>query len=92
MGWNYALNWLTVLPLEIVSASITVDYWVWVMPGGSRYLINGEEQVQNISLNAAWVSIFLLLIVLINFFGVKGYGEAEFIFSIVKVTAVIGYM
>ncbi|KIW71929.1 hypothetical protein, variant [Phialophora macrospora] len=75
MGWNYALNWLTVLPLEIVSASITVDYWV-----------------QNISLNAAWVSIFLVLIVLINFFGVKGYGEAEFIFSIVKVTAVIGYI
>ena len=92
MGWNYALNWLTVLPLEIVSASITVDYWVWVMPGGEKYLINGKEQVQNIGLNAAWVSIFLVLIVLINFFGVKGYGEAEFIFSIVKVTAVIGYM
>jgi yeast amino acid transporter len=92
MGWNYALNWLTVLPLEIVSASITVDYWVWVMPGGARYLVNGDEQVQNIGLNAAWVSIFLVLIVLINFFGVKGYGEAEFLFSIVKVTAVIGYM
>jgi amino acid permease len=29
---------------------------------------------------------------MINFFGVKGYGEAEFVFSIVKVTAVIGYM
>ncbi|KAH0829668.1 hypothetical protein AYO21_10084 [Fonsecaea monophora] len=92
MGWNYALNWLTVLPLEIVSASITVDYWVWVMPGGDRYLVDGNEQVQNISLNAAWVSIFLVLIVLINFFGVKGYGEAEFVFAIVKVTAVIGYI
>ena len=92
MGWNYALNWLVVLPLEIVSASITVDYWVWVEPGGDGYLVNGDEQVQNISLNAAWVSIFLVLIVLINFFGVKGYGEAEFVFSIVKVTAVIGYM
>lgn len=28
MGWNYAMQWLVVLPLEIVSASITVDYWV----------------------------------------------------------------
>jgi amino acid transporter len=27
MGWNYALQWLVVLPLEIVSASITVDFW-----------------------------------------------------------------
>jgi amino acid transporter len=32
------------------------------------------------------------MIVMINFFGVKGYGEAEFVFSVVKVTAVIGYM
>lgn len=48
--------------------------------------------MQNIRLNAAWVSIFLVLIVVINFFGVKGYGEAEFVFSVVKVTAVIGYM
>jgi amino acid transporter len=28
MGWNYAMQWLVVLPLEIVSASITVDFWV----------------------------------------------------------------
>ena len=48
--------------------------------------------MQDIKLNAAWVSIFLVLIVVINFFGVKGYGEAEFVFSVVKVTAVIGYM
>jgi yeast amino acid transporter len=75
MGWNYALQWLVVLPLEIVAASITVDYWV-----------------QDKHLNAAWVMMFLVLIVAINFFGVKGYGEAEFVFSIVKVTAVIGYI
>merc|ERR1711939_472201 len=64
-----------VLPLEIVSASITVDYWV-----------------HNVGLNAAWVSVFLVMICLINFFGVKAYGEAEFVFSIIKVTAVIGYI
>ncbi|ETN38218.1 uncharacterized protein HMPREF1541_06249 [Cyphellophora europaea CBS 101466] len=75
MGWNYALQWLMVFPLELVAASITVDYWV-----------------HDITLNAAWVSIFWIFIVAINFFGVKGYGEAEFVFSIVKVTAVIGYI
>ena len=74
MGWNYALQWLIVLPLEIVAASITVDYW------GSTIS------------NAAWVAIFLVIIVSINMFGVKGYGEAEFFFSIVKVTAVVGFM
>jgi amino acid transporter len=74
MGWNYALQWLVVLPLEIVSASITFDYW------GSHIS------------NAAWVTIFLTLIIAINLFGVRGYGEAEFVFSIVKVIAVIGFM
>lgn len=75
MGWNYAMQWLVVLPLEIVAASITVDYWN-----------------PNLSLNALWVAIFWLLICAINLFGVRGYGEAEFAFSTVKVTAVIGYI
>ncbi|MCJ1365867.1 glyceraldehyde-3-phosphate dehydrogenase 1 [Acarospora aff. strigata] len=74
MGWNYALQWLIVLPLEIVAAAITVDYW--------------ESSISN----AVWVTLFLLGIVAINFFGVKGYGEAEFVFSIIKVIAVIGFI
>ncbi|KAE8379261.1 amino acid permease-domain-containing protein [Aspergillus bertholletiae] len=74
MGWNYALQWLVVLPLEIVAASITVDYW------------------QSDISNAAWVAIFWVLIVSINLFGVKGYGEAEFVFSLIKVVAVIGFI
>lgn len=74
MGWNYCLQWLVVLPLEIVSASITVDYW-----GNNR------------TLNAAWVTIFWVIICAINLFGVKGYGEAEFVFSLIKTIAVISY-
>ncbi|PCH05908.1 Amino acid/polyamine transporter I [Penicillium occitanis (nom. inval.)] len=74
MGWNYALQWLVVLPLEIVAASITIQYWnSGISP-------------------AAWVSIFLVLIIAINFFGVRGYGEAEFVFAIIKVTAVVGFI
>lgn len=74
MGWNYALQWLVVMPLEIVAASMTIDYW---NPGVSP---------------AAWVAIFWSLIVVINFFGVRGYGEAEFVFALIKVVAVIGFM
>lgn len=74
MGWNYALQWLVVFPLEIVAASVTVSYW-------------------STSLSPVlWVTIFYVLIFSINLFGVRGYGEAEFIFSIVKVIAVVGYM
>lgn len=75
MGWNYALQWLVVLPLEIVAATLTIEYW-------NHGRIN----------NDAWVSIFLVLIISINLFGVKGYGEAEFVFSIIKVVAVIAWI
>ena len=40
----------------------------------------------------AFVALFWLLIVMINFFGVKGFGEAEFIFSICKVACIIGFI
>jgi len=73
---SYAMQWLVVLPLEIVAASITLQYW----PGASN------------TNPAAFVTIFLVIIVCINFFGVRGYGEAEFAFAIVKVIAVIGFI
>ncbi|KAJ9142101.1 General amino-acid permease GAP1 [Pleurostoma richardsiae] len=74
MGWNYALQWLVVLPLEIIAASMTITYW-------------------NPDVNkAVFVTIFLIVIITINLFGIKGYGEAEFIFAIIKVTAVIGFI
>ena len=39
-----------------------------------------------------WISVFLLIVIVINFFGVKGYGEAEFVFSMIKILAVCGFI
>ncbi|KAB5551214.1 amino acid permease [Coniochaeta sp. 2T2.1] len=74
MGWNYALQWLVILPLEIIAAAVTIQYW--------HTPVN----------KAIFVTIFLLIITTINLFGVKGYGEAEFVFAIIKVTAVVGFI
>lgn len=74
--FSYALNWLVTLPLELTAASITVSFWP------------GAKDVNP----AAFVVIFWIVIVAINFFGVRGYGEAEFVFSIIKVIAVIGFV
>ena len=74
MGWNYALEWIVVVPVELVAASITIGYW--------NSTINPD----------AWVAIFFVVIAAINLFGVRGYGEAEFVFSIIKVAAVIGFI
>ncbi|KAL6940257.1 glyceraldehyde-3-phosphate dehydrogenase 1 [Hanseniaspora vineae] len=74
-NWNYLMGGLAVLPLEIVSASITVNYW-------------GTPK----KYRDAFVALFWLVIVSINLFGVKGYGEAEFLFSVIKVTCVMGFI
>ncbi|SCW03271.1 LAFE_0G06766g1_1 [Lachancea fermentati] len=39
-----------------------------------------------------FVALFYVVIVSINLFGVKGYGEAEFLFSIIKVLCIIGFI
>ncbi|RAL60313.1 hypothetical protein DID88_000089 [Monilinia fructigena] len=51
MGWNYAIQWLVVLPLEIVAASITLSYW----PGAAS------------TNSAAWVTIFFVIAAVIGF-------------------------
>lgn len=74
VAWNYFLQFLVLMPLEIVAGSITIRYW-------------------NTSINPdVWVAIIYIVIISINFFGVRAYGEAEFIFSTIKVIAIIGFI
>ncbi|ESZ99292.1 putative amino acid permease (Gap1) [Sclerotinia borealis F-4128] len=76
MGWNYAMQWLVVLPLEIIAASISIDFW---------------DTTQRYN-HAIFVTVFLFTIISINMFGVRAYGDAEIFFAFVKVVAIIGYM
>ncbi|KAG9249115.1 amino acid transporter-like protein [Calycina marina] len=73
-GWNYAMQWLFVLPLEIMSAAITLDYWNLGIP------------------TWASIAVFLGIVIAINLGGIRAYSEAEYGLSILKVTAVIGFI
>lgn len=74
VAWNYFIQFLVLLPLELVSSSITMQFW-------------------NTSVNPdVWVLIFYIVVCSINMFGVRAYGEAEFLFSAVKVVAVVGFI
>jgi yeast amino acid transporter len=83
MGWNYALNWLVVLPFELTAAGITIQFWT---QDPVTKEVPGKYNV------GIWITIFLLLVVLINVAGVRGYGEVEFALGMVKVTAIIGFI
>lgn len=74
VGWNYAIMWLFVLPLELVAATMCVTYW-------------------NDDINpASWVAIFYVFVLLVNIFGVKYYGEAEVVLTLVKLMAIVGFI
>lgn len=73
MGWNYVLQWVIVIPLELTVAGLTVGYWD---PDGRINI-------------AVWISVFLVAIIILNIFGVLGYGEEEFWASALKLSAII---
>ncbi|KAL7929318.1 amino acid permease domain-containing protein [Trichoderma chlorosporum] len=90
-SWGFAMGWK---PYGIVANS-GISYvlqWLVTLP---LEVISGALTIQywNASLNPAiFVTIFLLAIFIINLMGIRGYGEAEFIFSTVKVTAIVGFI
>ncbi|KAF3911177.1 hypothetical protein AA313_de0209363 [Arthrobotrys entomopaga] len=75
MGWNYAMNWLIVLPFELTASAVTLQFWSDKLPN-----------------QGIFIAIFLVLVIVINIFGVRGYGEVEFVLGLIKVIAVIGFI
>jgi len=60
-----------VLPLELVVAGLTVNYW------------GADVNV------AIWITVFMIIVIFINIFGVLGYAEEEFWVSILKLSTII---
>lgn len=74
VGWNYWYSCAITLTAEISAAAIVIGYWK-------------EDQGR---LAAIWISLILVLIIVLNIFAVKIYGEAEFIFATIKILTIIG--
>lgn len=64
------------MPLEIIAALNILHYW------------NDTLQISE----ALAVTVFLVSVFGINLCGVRAFGEAEFVASVVKAAAVIGFM
>lgn len=70
------MNWLIIVPLEIIAALKVLAYW---------------SDTLKISQPVA-VTIFLISVFGINLCGVRAFGEAEFFAAVIKAAAVIGFM
>ncbi|GAA5976310.1 hypothetical protein JCM5350_001416 [Sporobolomyces pararoseus] len=76
LGWNYWASWAMTFPLEVVAAALVLDYW----PTAANVHV------------AVWLTVFLVTIASFNFLGARAFGEAEFWFSLIKITALLGLM
>ncbi|OXV11170.1 hypothetical protein Egran_01073 [Elaphomyces granulatus] len=39
-----------------------------------------------------WITVFLVVLSIVQVFGVRGYGEVEFVLSVIKITALAGFI
>ncbi|KAL9606776.1 MAG: hypothetical protein Q9179_000066 [Wetmoreana sp. 5 TL-2023] len=79
-SWGFAMGW---------------DYalsWLTVLPfeiTAAGITISYWRDDINIGV---WIAVFLFILVVVQIFGVKGYGEVEFALGLIKIVAVVGFI
>lgn len=73
-GYVYLCKYLILPPNQLVAGSLTIQYWL------------SKDQVNP----GVWIAVLLVIITIINVFGVRFFGEIEFWLSSLKVITCLG--
>ncbi|KAL3463675.1 amino acid permease/ SLC12A domain-containing protein [Aspergillus heterothallicus] len=76
LGWCYYIKYIILPPTQLTAAALVITYW----PRTSAENVNP----------GVWIAIFMVTIIVINYFGVRIFGEMEFWLSAFKVIVMIG--
>ena len=88
---NYSTRFLDP-SVSFVVSSIYVLQWFFVLPLEIiASAITMEFWTTSVD-PVVWVAVFYTLIISINLFGVRGFGEAEFVFSVIKIVTICGFI
>ncbi|PWY93236.1 hypothetical protein BO94DRAFT_532960 [Aspergillus sclerotioniger CBS 115572] len=74
LGWTYWFKYIIVTPNQLTAGALVISYWIH------------PDRVNA----GVWITVFLVLIVSINYFGVRFFGEFEFWLSSFKVIVILG--
>lgn len=74
LGYCYWFKYIIVTPNQLTAAALVIQYWV------DRHRINP----------GVFITIFLVVIICINYFGIRFFGEFEFWLSSIKVVTIVG--
>lgn len=73
LGWTYWCKYIITTPNQLTASALIIQEW------------KSKEQVNP----GVWVTIFLVAIICINYFGIKFFGELEFWLSSIKVVTIV---
>ncbi|KAI1393764.1 amino acid permease/ SLC12A domain-containing protein [Hypoxylon trugodes] len=79
-SWGFAMGW------DYAIAWLTVLPFELIAAGITIEFWRPDLNV------AIWVTVFLIVLILIQIFGVRGYGEVEFVLSMIKIAACTGFI
>ncbi|KAJ5143923.1 Amino acid/polyamine transporter I [Penicillium bovifimosum] len=74
LGWTYWFKYIILSPNQMTAGALVISYWI------------PTEKVNA----GVWITVFLVLVVSINYFGVRFFGEFEFWLSSFKVIVILG--
>lgn len=74
VGYSYLCKYLIICPSQLTAGALVMQYWVL------------RERVNP----GVWITVFLIVIIVINFLGVRFFGEFEFWLSLFKIIVILG--
>lgn len=79
-GWLYFLNWATTAIVDVTAVALYVQFWKIYLPWLADF--------------PTWITslVALALVLGLNLVSVKVFGEMEFWFALIKVTALIAFL
>lgn len=76
LGYTYWFKYIIVTPNQLTAAALVIQYWV------------KPEKVNP----GVFITVFLVVIIFINYFGIRFFGEFEFWLSSLKVLTICGLL
>jgi amino acid transporter len=74
LGWTYWFKYIITTPNQLTASALVIQEW------------KSKEEVNP----GVWIAVFLVVIIFINYFGVRFFGEIEFWLSSIKVVTIVG--
>ncbi|KAF8315660.1 hypothetical protein DL93DRAFT_2056917, partial [Clavulina sp. PMI_390] len=79
-SWGFAMGWNYVMS------------WIVTLPTELTAAVLVIQFWDTTTTPAAWITLLLGWTIMINMLGVRGYGESEFVYSSIKVIALVGFI